>query len=65
MERSSEIVGMPVHAGPAVSPVAGMTRRDLIVEVLDDLGGVRPLLGRNDESDVASAEAIERVVCDA
>ena len=45
----------------------GRTRGDLIgiVEVLEDLGGVRPLLGRNDEIDVASAEAIERVVCHA
>lgn len=37
----------------------------VIVEVFEDLGRVRPLLGWNDEIDVPSAELIERMVCDA
>ena len=52
------MVGAPVH-GPGRLAGRGVTRGDLIVEVLDDLRGVRALLGRNDEIDVASAEAIE------
>ena len=41
----------------------GLAPTASLVEVLDDLTSARPLLGRYDEVDVASAEAIERVVC--
>ena len=38
---------------------------DLVVEVLDDLVGTRPLLWRDDEIDVTTTEAIQRPVGDA
>lgn len=38
--------------------------RASVVEVLDDLGGTRPLVRRDDEVDVASPEAIRRVIGD-
>ena len=38
---------------------------DLIVEVLDYLVGMRPLLGRDDEIDVTATEAIQRPLGDA
>ena len=41
------------------------SRDGLVVEVLGDLVGARPLLGRDDEIDVTTAEAIRRSVCDA
>ena len=36
-----------------------------LLQVLHDLVGLRPLLGRDDQEDVTAAEAVERVVGDA
>lgn len=44
---------------------ADPARDDLIAEVLDYLVGLRPLLRRDNEIDVTTTEAIERVVGDA
>ena len=44
---------------------AGGALRALVVEVLDDLAGPRPLVRRDNEVDVASAEPVERVIGDA
>jgi hypothetical protein len=40
----------------------GMANDDLIVEVLDYLVGARPLIGGDDQVDIATTEAIERPV---
>ena len=48
---------------PGVGP-APADRRS-VVEVLDHLVGLRPLLGRDDEVDVAATEAIQRLIGDA
>jgi len=39
-----------------------MARDDLIAQVLDDLVGTRPLIGRDYQVDIATTEAIERPV---
>jgi hypothetical protein len=53
-------------AAPRSSPGRAIIRprpaRALVVEVVDDLVGPRPLLGWDDEVDVTPAEAIERVI---
>ena len=35
---------------------------DLVVELIDDLGGARPLVRPDDEMDVTAIEAVQRVV---
>ena len=39
-----------------------MARDGLIAEILDDVIGTRPLIGRDDKVDIATTEAIERPV---
>jgi hypothetical protein len=46
----------------APDELGGMARDDLIAEVLDYLVGTRPLIGRDDQVDIAPTEAIERPV---
>lgn len=62
-DRRGHSGGPCVSARPALSE--DLRKLIRIREVLDDLGCVRPLLGRNHEIDVSAAEVIERVVRDA